>query len=42
MLQRVVGFSYDKYLKSSRVVRTVVTEVNNTESRAIVFTLHFH
>ena len=45
MLKRVVSFSNNNYLKSSQIVRTGVTEVNNTKSRAkfshVAFSLVF-
>ena len=34
MLKCIVSFSYNKYLKSSELVRTGVTEVSDTKSRA--------
>ena len=42
MLKYVVILSYNKYLKSSQLVRTGVTEVNDIKSRANFFTLYFH
>ena len=45
MLKCTVTFSYDKYLKLSLLVRTGVTEVNDTKSRAkflnVAFSLVF-
>ena len=34
MLECMVTFSYDKYLKLSELFRTGVTEMNDTKSRA--------
>ena len=45
MLKYIVSFLYDKYLKLSLLVRTGVTEVNSTNSRAkfihVVFSFVF-
>ena len=45
MLECIVTFSYDKYLKLSELFRTEVTEINDTKSRAkfplVAFSLVF-
>ena len=45
MLKCIVTFTYDKYLKLSWLVRTAVTEVNDTKSREkflyVAFSLFF-
>ena len=45
MLKCIVTFLYNKYLKLSKLVRTRVTEINNTKSRAkflhVAFSLVF-